>query len=101
MATGELRTNDVVKDILASGELWPKVMLMVGKTLYTPYLPPPAPGSSSTKAEMKMLRLYSEEDLSRCPLDKWGILDPGTLRREVGKEQEAREDGMSSPWLIS
>ena len=42
---------------------------------------------------MKMLRLYSEEDLAGCPLDKWGILDPGTHRREVGKEHEAREDG--------
>jgi 5-formyltetrahydrofolate cyclo-ligase len=65
---------------------------MKGKTLYTPYLPPAA-GSSKGKAEMKMLRLYSEEDLSRCPLDKWGILDPGTHRRELGKEQEPREDG--------
>ena len=42
---------------------------------------------------MKMLRLYSVEDLARCPLDKWGILDPGTHRRELGKEQESREDG--------
>jgi 5-formyltetrahydrofolate cyclo-ligase len=42
---------------------------------------------------MKMLRLYSEEDLARCPLDKWGILDPGTHRREPGKEAELREDG--------
>jgi 5-formyltetrahydrofolate cyclo-ligase len=42
---------------------------------------------------MKMLRLYSEEDLARCPFDKWGILDPGTHRRESGKEQEPREDG--------
>jgi 5-formyltetrahydrofolate cyclo-ligase len=40
-----------------------------------------------------MLRLYSEEDLAHCPLDKWGILDPGTHRREVGKESEPREDG--------
>ena len=71
----------------------------IGKTLYTPYLPPPPPTSSSSssttqpKAEMKMLRLYSEEDLAHCPLDKWGILDPGTHRREVGKESESREDG--------
>jgi 5-formyltetrahydrofolate cyclo-ligase len=43
---------------------------------------------------MKMLRLYSEEDLARCLLDKWGILDPGTHRREAGKEAEKREDGM-------
>jgi len=42
-----------------------------------------------------MLRLYSEEDLAHCPLDKWGILDPGTHRREVGKESEPREDGTS------
>lgn len=45
------------------------------------------------KAEMKMLRLYSQEDLKRCPLDKWGILDPGTRRREAGREEERREDG--------
>ena len=49
---------------------------------------------------MKMLRLYSEEDLARCPLDKWGILDPGTHRRELGKEQETREDGTYSPHLL-
>lgn len=42
-----------------------------------------------------MLRLYSEDDLARCPLDKWGILDPGTHRREQGLESEAREDGKS------
>lgn len=42
---------------------------------------------------MKMLRLYSQEDLRHCPLDKWGILDPGTHRREAGKESEEREDG--------
>jgi 5-formyltetrahydrofolate cyclo-ligase len=47
---------------------------------------------------MKMLRLYSEEDLAHCPLDKWGILDPGTHRRELGKESEPREDGMPSSY---
>lgn len=42
---------------------------------------------------MKMLRLYSTGDLSRCPLDKWGILDPGVYRRdEEGKGME-RDDG--------
>jgi 5-formyltetrahydrofolate cyclo-ligase len=45
-----------------------------------------------------MLRLYSEEDLAHCPLDKWGILDPGTHRRELGKESEPREDGMPSSY---
>lgn len=55
---------------------------------------------------MKMLRLYSEEDLAQCPLDKWGILDPGTHRRELGKEREVREDGplfrpLSSQVLMS
>lgn len=29
---------------------------------------------------MEMLRLYSVEDLERCPTDKWGILDPGLER---------------------
>lgn len=47
-----------------------------------------------------MLCLYSEEDLARCPLDKWGILDPGTHRRELGKEQESREDGTHLPLTI-
>jgi len=91
MASGELCTEGIVKDILASGTSLPKAWLMIGKTLYTPYLPPPT--STSSKAKMKMLRLYSEEDLARCPLDKWGILDPGTHRRELGKEEEPREDG--------
>lgn len=87
-----------------------------GKTLYTPYLPPPPPKASAAevsasstattsagsearpKAEMKMLRLYSTEDLHRCPLDKWGILDPGTHRREPGREAELREDGT---WIVT
>lgn len=47
-----------------------------------------------------MLRLYSQEDLRRCPLDKWGIMDPGTHRREEGKEMEEREDSKSSPRII-
>lgn len=40
---------------------------------------------------MDMLRLYNEADLAACPVDKWGILDPGTHRRDV--PDEAREDG--------
>ena len=91
MANGELRTKGIVQDVLASGMYHLRACLTKGKTLYTPYLPPAV--ASSSKAEMKMLRLYSEEDLAGCPLDKWGILDPGTHRREVGKEHEAREDG--------
>jgi 5-formyltetrahydrofolate cyclo-ligase len=74
---------------------------MIGKRLYTPYLPPLSASTDTPshdemtlpKAEMKMLRLYSEEDLARCPLDKWGILDPGTHRREEGLEDQSREDG--------
>lgn len=40
---------------------------------------------------MDMLRLYNTADLEACPLDKWGILDPGTHRRDV--PSEVREDG--------
>lgn len=39
---------------------------------------------------MDMLRLYSTADMEACPLDKWGILDPGTHRRDL---QGEREDG--------
>jgi len=95
MASEELRTDGIVKDLLASGMSFCETGLTIGKTLYTPYLPPPT--STSSKAEMKMLRLYSEEDLARCPLDKWGILDPGTHRRELGKEEDTREDGKYYP----
>jgi 5-formyltetrahydrofolate cyclo-ligase len=106
MANGELRTKAIVKDLLASGEsesalLRPNVLRTLGRRLYTPYLPPPSapaagPSHDQTgppKAEMRMLRLYSEDDLARCPLDKWGILDPGTHRREEGLENESRENG--------
>jgi 5-formyltetrahydrofolate cyclo-ligase len=40
---------------------------------------------------MEMLRLYSSADLAACPLDKWGILDPGTHRRDI--VEQVREDG--------
>jgi len=40
---------------------------------------------------MEMLKLYSLEDLKGCPLDKWGILDPGTSRYDVSGE--TRENG--------
>jgi hypothetical protein len=43
---------------------------------------------------MRMLRLYSPDDLARCPLDKWGILDPGEYRRDQTEgEQLRRENG--------
>ena len=41
---------------------------------------------------MDMLRLYTLQDMKACPLDKWGILDPGTERRDV---EGKREDGKS------
>lgn len=44
---------------------------------------------------MHMLRLYSPADLEACPLDKWGILDPGTERRDAEGKRQAREDGES------
>lgn len=46
---------------------------------------------------MHMLRLYSTEDLEACPLDKWGILDPGETRRDPGREGEKRQDGEPLP----
>jgi len=45
---------------------------------------------------MRMLRLYSLRDLAKCPLDKWGIPDPGEARREVEGEV-MREDGGCAP----
>jgi 5-formyltetrahydrofolate cyclo-ligase len=75
-------------------------VLNIGVKLYTPYLPPPllTPATSlssadprtSATSDMRMLRLYSRADLEACPLDKWGILDPGETRRDTG---EKREDG--------
>ena len=41
---------------------------------------------------MEMLRLYSLEDLKLCPLDKWGIVDPGLARKDV---KGNRENGTS------
>ena len=41
---------------------------------------------------MEMLRLYSLDDLSGCPTDKWGILDPGLNRFDGDKG--VRENGM-------
>ncbi|ORY26957.1 hypothetical protein BCR39DRAFT_560236 [Naematelia encephala] len=65
MAHGELRTTAIVTSILSRE-----------KKLYTPYIP------STPEQDMKMLRLYSPDDLDNCPLDKWGILDPGETRRD-------------------
>ncbi|KAK1921129.1 5-formyltetrahydrofolate cyclo-ligase [Papiliotrema laurentii] len=99
MQKGELRTTHIVQDLLSSG-----------KKLYTPYLPPAATASSdkSIKSDqaktpktldedhepgsenplMEMLRLYTNEDLEQCPLDKWGILDPGLRRFDVDEQRE-------------
>lgn len=63
------------------------------RTLYTPYLPP---RTDETPA-MHMLRLYNTADLEACPLDKWGILDPGETRRDAGHEGEKRQDGEPLP----
>ena len=41
---------------------------------------------------MRMLRLYSKADLEQCPLDKWGILDPGQSRRDI-ISKDKRQDG--------
>lgn len=45
--------------------------------------------------DMQMLRLYNKEDLNACPLDKWGIVDPGRTRKDVGEETQ-RENGRST-----
>lgn len=57
---------------------------------------------------MHMLRLYNTADLEACPLDNWGILDPGETRRDPGHEGEKRQDGGSLPghaswraWLLT
>ncbi|WWC57491.1 5-formyltetrahydrofolate cyclo-ligase [Kwoniella dejecticola CBS 10117] len=94
MKHGELRTTGIVDHILKRGS-----------TLYTPFIPPPPSRNpeaqpSSSSQDMKMLRLYSPADLERCPLDKWGILDPGETRNDKDGS-EKREDVMnrSSPPL--
>ncbi|WOO84554.1 5-formyltetrahydrofolate cyclo-ligase [Vanrija pseudolonga] len=81
MKKGELRTGAIVSDLLQSN-----------KALYTPYLPPAASQADQDTPLMEMLRLYSPADLAACPLDKWGILDPGTVRRDAGHDGERRED---------
>lgn len=55
--------------------------------------------TTKEEQEMKMLRLYSTRDMELCPLDKWGILDPGEYRRDIADDQRERirrEDGKSS-----
>nr|ODN85734.1 5-formyltetrahydrofolate cyclo-ligase [Cryptococcus depauperatus CBS 7841] len=94
MAQGELQTAQIVDHLLRS-------------SLYTPYIPaaPPQirhskpPPSLAPQQNMHMLRLYSSEDLANCPLDKWGIVDPGLYRKD--NEQFLREDAMDpkSPGL--
>ncbi|WWC67405.1 5-formyltetrahydrofolate cyclo-ligase [Kwoniella pini CBS 10737] len=87
MKHGELRTNRIVDHILKRGS-----------TLYTPFIPsttshsPEAQGSVPSQ-DMRMLRLYSPADLEKCPLDKWGILDPGEMRND--REGEERENVMN------
>lgn len=93
MAHGELRTNLIVDHLLKRGT-----------SLYTPYIPAtpaqtrnpsgPPPSSPSPEQDMRMLRLYTTQDLESCPLDRWGIIDPGVERKDV--ENSLREDAMSS-----
>ncbi|WVQ72188.1 5-formyltetrahydrofolate cyclo-ligase [Cryptococcus sp. DSM 104548] len=93
MKKGELQTDGIVDHLLRRGS-----------SLYTPYIPAPpkhthapsapSPSSPPPQEDMKMLRLYSEEDLTQCPEDRWGITDPG-LERKDG-EGGLREDVMSA-----
>lgn len=110
MAHGELRTNLIVDHLLKRGNTaHPAVYALKikaqfdcpGTSLYTPYIPaPPArtnnpsapsPSSPSPEHDMRMLRLYTTQDLKNCPLDRWGIIDPGVERKDV--EKSLREDG--------
>lgn len=113
MEKGELRTTTIIDDLLKRGEPFSAreflmkiivLILIAGINLYTPYLPlaasttapshsPSSPsGETLAQPEMRMLRLYSPKDLESCPLDKWGILDPGEWRRDM-EGQVKREDG--------
>ncbi|WVQ82864.1 5-formyltetrahydrofolate cyclo-ligase [Cryptococcus sp. DSM 104549] len=92
MAKGELRTDQIVDHLLRRGS-----------SLYTPYIPAPPTHTHNPEApsrmspppdqDMRMLRLYSSTDLENCPLDKWGIVDPGLFRKDV--EKALREDCMN------
>ena len=89
------------------------IISFLGVKLYIPYLPSiPSPGlpsysppsdiaasSGQPIVDMRMLRLYSLTDLHNCPLDNWGILDPGLRRRDI-EEAQKREDGMCWQGLL-
>ncbi|RXK38377.1 5-formyltetrahydrofolate cyclo-ligase [Tremella mesenterica] len=98
MAHAELRTPLIVDDLLSHGQ-----------SLFVPYLPPTpadpidqstfhAPSASVENtidaADMHFLRLYSKEDQAACPLDKWGILDPGVHRGD-DPSQPRRQDALN------
>ncbi|OCF44982.1 5-formyltetrahydrofolate cyclo-ligase [Kwoniella heveanensis CBS 569] len=74
MKHGELRTDGIVDQLLQRDAL------------------PSVSEVQATEPEMKMLKLYNPADLAACPLDKWGILDPGLERRDV--EGTLRDDSM-------
>jgi hypothetical protein len=70
-----------------------------GTPIYVPIIPAP-PSTTTVKYappppshDMRMLRLYSKQDYTRLPRDKWGIPDAGECRADV--ESEKREDCMS------
>lgn len=110
MSKGELRTSAIIREIISQSEPdLGEVGRVDGsdKALFVPYIPheahPGGDGPSETPA-MRMLRMYSKEDLEQCPLDKWGIVDPG-LRRLDGEGRPPREDCESPEregiWLTS
>lgn len=66
-----------------------------GTPIYVPIIPTPPPTTTKHAPppplhDMRMLRLYSKQDYTRLPRDKWGIPDAGESRADV--EDVKRED---------
>lgn len=70
MATGELKTDEIVRDALQSG-----------KAVFIPYT------NTSQEGVMKMLRLKNEDEFSALEPNTWGIREH--------KSDDGREEGMS------
>jgi 5-formyltetrahydrofolate cyclo-ligase len=108
MKKGELRTGAIVDDLLLQCACGSRRHANANGSEQGAVHALPAPAASQADQDtplMEMLRLYSPADFAGCPLDKWGILDPGTGRRDAGHEGERREDGALAsaayPWPIT